>query len=59
MDGSQLCHHGLCVNPNHIVYKPGHENQDRVRCYGGEQHASARWRRQWYLDGDPKEIFAA
>ena len=33
MDGSHLCHHGLCVNPNHIVYEPSYVNQDRARCY--------------------------
>ncbi|KAI1847622.1 hypothetical protein JX266_006474 [Neoarthrinium moseri] len=32
MDGSHLCHHDACINPNHIDYEPSDLNQDRKSC---------------------------
>ena len=29
---SHLCHHTLCVNPDHIVLEPHTINQDRIHC---------------------------
>ena len=32
MEGSHLCHHGHCVNPNHTIYEKRTTNSDRSRC---------------------------
>ncbi|KAI1610410.1 hypothetical protein EDD36DRAFT_325253 [Exophiala viscosa] len=32
MHASHLCHHGLCINPNHIVYEVGTVNFSRNSC---------------------------
>ena len=32
MHGSHLCHHGLCINPNHLLYEPAQVNFSRNSC---------------------------
>jgi len=37
MHGSHRCHHGLCINPNHILWDPKFTNFEKNGCYTAAQ----------------------
>ena len=38
MHGSHLCHHGLCINPAHIVWESKYKNFGRNICVTSARH---------------------